>query len=102
MLFGMLNREGTRTRSGAKDLMVPCESSRPRDFAVNIFSFFLIFLLISLNSCQQLKSNLQLSANEDGPGIKTLRSDLNFPWEILWGKDDYIWMTERGGKISKI
>lgn len=34
--------------------------------------------------------------------IRTVRSDLNFPWEILWGKDDNIWMTERGGKINKI
>lgn len=34
--------------------------------------------------------------------IRTVKSGLNFPWEILWGKDDHIWMTERGGKISKI
>ncbi|MEO6540321.1 MAG: PQQ-dependent sugar dehydrogenase, partial [Ferruginibacter sp.] len=33
---------------------------------------------------------------------RTVLSGLNYPWEILWGKDDYIWMTERGGKISKI
>jgi aldose sugar dehydrogenase len=24
------------------------------------------------------------------------------PWEILWGPDNFIWMTERGGKISRI
>mgnify|MGYP003546918316 CR=1 FL=1 len=29
-------------------------------------------------------------------------SNLNYPWEILWGQDNHIWMTERGGKISKI
>ena len=33
---------------------------------------------------------------------RILRTDLNFPWEILWGKDDMIWMTERGGRISKL
>lgn len=27
--------------------------------------------------------------------------NLNFPWEILWGPDDHIWMTERGGTISR-
>lgn len=27
---------------------------------------------------------------------------LNFPWEILWGPDNFIWMTERGGKISRV
>lgn len=34
--------------------------------------------------------------------VRTVKGGLNFPWEILWGKDDYIWMTERGGKISKL
>jgi aldose sugar dehydrogenase len=27
---------------------------------------------------------------------------LNFPWEIVWGPDNFIWMTERGGKISRV
>lgn len=27
---------------------------------------------------------------------------LSFPWEILWGPDDFIWMTERAGKISRV
>lgn len=27
---------------------------------------------------------------------------LQFPWEILWGPDNFIWMTERGGKISRV
>ncbi len=34
--------------------------------------------------------------------VRVLKNNLNFPWEILWGKDDFIWMTERGGKISKV
>lgn len=25
-----------------------------------------------------------------------------FPWEILWGPDNYLWMTERYGKISRV
>ena len=31
-----------------------------------------------------------------------IASNLNFPWEILWGPDNHIWMTERGGKISRL
>lgn len=27
---------------------------------------------------------------------------LNHPWEILWGQDNFIWMTERSGKISRV
>lgn len=33
---------------------------------------------------------------------RIIRSNLQYPWEILWGKDNHIWMTERGGKISKL
>jgi aldose sugar dehydrogenase len=35
-------------------------------------------------------------------GIRIVKSGLNFPWEIIWGKDDHIWMTERDGRISRI
>ena len=31
-----------------------------------------------------------------------IAGNLSHPWEILWGPDNYIWMTERGGKISRI
>lgn len=33
---------------------------------------------------------------------KILAPGLNYPWEILWGPDNFIWMTERGGKISRV
>jgi len=31
-----------------------------------------------------------------------LTRQLNHPWEILWGPDNFIWMTERNGKISRV
>jgi aldose sugar dehydrogenase len=31
-----------------------------------------------------------------------LVSGLSRPWEIIWGPDDFIWMTQRGGKISRV
>ena len=33
---------------------------------------------------------------------KVLTQNLSFPWEIIWGPDNMIWMTERGGRISKV
>lgn len=44
---------------------------------------------------------------EEPPGAVEIRdsvivSNLNYPWEILWGPDNQIWMTERGGKISRL
>lgn len=31
-----------------------------------------------------------------------LTQNLSQPWEILWGPDNFIWLTERGGKISRV
>jgi aldose sugar dehydrogenase len=33
---------------------------------------------------------------------RVITPGLNYPWEILWGPDNFIWMTERGGKISRV
>ncbi|MFD0763581.1 PQQ-dependent sugar dehydrogenase [Mucilaginibacter lutimaris] len=33
---------------------------------------------------------------------KVLTDKLTFPWEVLWGPDNKLWVTERGGKISSI
>lgn len=32
---------------------------------------------------------------------KTVAANLDTPWEILWGPDNFIWFTERAGKISR-
>ncbi len=45
--------------------------------------------------------------NVEPPGAvdiedRAIVSTLSFPWEILWGPDNQIWMTERGGKISRV
>lgn len=34
--------------------------------------------------------------------ITVLAENLNNPWEMIWGKDDHIWMTEKGGRISRV
>lgn len=64
----------------------------------------LIAVLISvLFSCKSKKDQIPV-VPDDWPTdtIRVIKNNLNFPWEILWGKDDFIWMTERGGKINKI
>jgi glucose/arabinose dehydrogenase len=42
--------------------------------------------------------------SDDWPAdsVRTVASQLSYPWEIIWGPDDHIWMTERGGRISRI
>jgi aldose sugar dehydrogenase len=72
----------------------------------NLFMKLSTFLLIALSACTNCctkNKNTSVVVN-DWPtdSIRTVKSNLNYPWEILWGKDDFIWMTEREGKISKI
>ncbi|SHF07405.1 Glucose/arabinose dehydrogenase, beta-propeller fold [Fodinibius roseus] len=35
-------------------------------------------------------------------GISTVAEKLDVPWEITWGPNGWIWMTEHGGTVSKI
>src|SRR6185295_8017152 len=34
--------------------------------------------------------------------VKVLNNKLNYPWEILWGPDNYIWFTEREGYVKRM
>ena len=68
------------------------------------YNFLILFVfVILLQSCSR-KEQQSPGSDDNWPtdSIRVLKSDLNFPWEILWGKDNFIWMTERGGKISKV
>lgn len=66
----------------------------------------LTWLLLCLPLCSALFC--KKSDNPDSsPGDADIKDsvivqNLNFPWEILWGPDNHIWMTERGGRISRI
>lgn len=33
---------------------------------------------------------------------RLVKDSLDIPWEILWGPDDHIWVTERFGRVSRI
>ncbi|GAB2771415.1 glucose/arabinose dehydrogenase [Hymenobacter luteus] len=34
--------------------------------------------------------------------VSALATGLQVPWELVWGPDNVIWMTERGGRISRV
>lgn len=61
-------------------------------------------LVIFSYSCSSCNSAPGPDAADDEPAdsVRTVKGGLNYPWEILWGKDDHIWITERGGKISRV
>jgi glucose/arabinose dehydrogenase len=65
----------------------------------------LTVLLLSALACSQCKKSTTNTTVL--PGSVTIKDTvitegLQYPWEILWGPDNFIWMTERGGKISRV
>ncbi|WP_375416981.1 PQQ-dependent sugar dehydrogenase [uncultured Hymenobacter sp.] len=34
--------------------------------------------------------------------VSALATGLTNPWELIWGPDNFIWMTERAGRISRV
>ncbi len=62
-----------------------------------------ISTLTFFSQCKKADNN----SENPPPGAVAIKDSaivtgLNFPWEILWGNDNFIWMTERGGKISRV
>ena len=33
---------------------------------------------------------------------RVLNNTLNYPWEIVWGPDNFIWFTEREGRVKRM
>ncbi len=66
-----------------------------------------IFLLTLSMACMHCKKKSNISDDPPLPGSVVIKDSilvqgLSYPWEILWGPDNFIWMTERGGKISRV
>lgn len=34
--------------------------------------------------------------------VRTVRTDLHVPWEVVWGYDNWLWITERNGRIGRV
>ena len=71
----------------------------------------LAILILFAVSC----TKTDLPATADEQGIPSARPDargnletrilsntLNFPWEIIWGPDNFIWFTEREGRVKRM
>ncbi len=55
------------------------------------FPFFIIFIF-----------GQHFLTAQNNLSTKTIATNLDTPWEILWGPDNYIWITERYGKVSRV
>lgn len=60
----------------------------------------LIYTLIMLCSCNLSMAQIQL--DETILTEREVINGLDVPWEIKWGPDDHIWVTERSGLISRV
>ncbi len=64
-------------------------------------------VLIMVYACQESKkSAIQpkylLQLGETTLAVTEVATDLEEPWEILWGPDDFIWFTEHRGYVSRM
>lgn len=62
------------------------------------------FCILMMTTCKKSSSD---NSSEEQAGdteitAQVLTQQLVFPWEIVWGPDNMLWITERGGKISRV
>src|SRR5690349_12547752 len=70
-----------------------------------LLSFVSFTLLYSCKKNDVSDSMISQGNKPAAPGNLTTRvvtSNLNFPWEILWGPDNFIWMTLRQGSVKRV
>jgi glucose/arabinose dehydrogenase len=69
-----------------------------KDFKMRISILCLALIAFSLQH-----TNAQiLTLDSTELNVRVIAEHLDTPWEILWGPDDHIWMTERRGVVSRI
>ncbi len=72
--------------------------------------FFLAASFFACTKTDQSESLAVVSENAVSIGEGTrdnimprvLNNKLNYPWEILWGPDNFIWFTEREGRVNRM
>ncbi len=67
-----------------------------------IISFAMLLCVTCNDNKSQSPVQSQSEINTSDAAVRLVKKGLNYPWEIIWGKDNHIWMTERDGKISSI
>ena len=65
-------------------------------------NFRIYLILFTLWTGFLVNTHAQITIGATLADTSTLVSNLDTPWEILWGPDDHIWFTERQGKVSRL
>ncbi len=77
-----------------------------KKYSILILASFVLFGC-QKNDIEKNEAGLDMpgKSKPDAPGnlhTRILNSSLNFPWEIVWGPDDFIWFTEREGNVKRM
>mgnify|MGYP000247632855 CR=1 FL=1 len=62
-------------------------------------SLFTLFLLFAIHDTKAQTTHVLDSTTVTS---REVIDSLDIPWEIIWGPDNYIWCTERFGRVSRI
>ena len=69
-------------------------------FEIDMKKYLLVLGLMSPILNAQAQTKYTLDSTE--VTARVVKDSLDIPWEIIWGPDDYIWVTERFGRVSRI
>ena len=63
-----------------------------------------LLLASLLSSCDASETNSPGAATPLPTNVRatTLVAGLDTPWDLVWGPDNFIWVSERGGRISRV
>lgn len=61
-----------------------------------------ILILLTFFSCKKSIKAPETSIPSPEIDVQVLTQNLSLPWEIVWGPDNFLWMTEKGGRISRV
>ncbi len=68
------------------------------------YLFFLLFVVVACNNRNkhelQIIDNLQLQ--QTVLKVEVLASEMDVPWDLHYGADDHLWVTEQGGTVWRI
>jgi glucose/arabinose dehydrogenase len=69
-------------------------------FRIGLFSALPSVALATAIACS--KDDVMPIETTSGLKVETLVTGLTTPWDLVWGPDGQIWLTERGGRISRV
>ena len=64
--------------------------------------FTLVFALLIFSFSQTLGQPSTVTVGSTTLDVREVIGDVDIPWEIQWGPDSHIWMTERFGRVSRL